>query len=185
MSRFSYEKQAAVMIIVAARKEREEILFIKRAEYMASHGGEVAFPGGKWEEGDQGLLDTAYRETHEEVGISSASLRLRGEMPSGYTGKGVKVTPYAADLVKDLPLKVCDFEIESAFWAPVGEFLADNRVRTDIFTHDGHEYWSPVYEYGGYTVWGFTARTLVYFLNKFYSAGIYREHSAPEVLYVP
>ena len=183
MQNKSLKNQAAVMIIVCEIDDHDQLLFTKRSQHLNTHGGEVAFPGGKWEPSDKSLLNTAYRETFEEVGLSQACLNLRGELPAHYTRNKVKVTPFAAH-VKGLPeLTLCEFEIESVFWAPTSFFLRDNRTQTDIFEFNNSEYWAPVYHYLDYKIWGFTARLLVTFLNKYYGASISRNHTAPEKLF--
>ena len=178
-----FENQAAVMVIVFSHKGEDRVLLTRRAQHMASHGGEVACPGGKWEPGDETLLCTAYRETHEELGIPPSLLAFKGELMPFFTRKGVLVKPFISHLIASPILQPCKFEIESTFWLPLDVLLNDERVITHVLHMGSKEYWAPVYEYKGYKVWGVTARILVAFVNNFYDAGISRSHTAPEVLY--
>lgn len=171
--------EAAVMVIVSTRPEGRAVLLTERSAHLSAHSGEVAFPGGKWELGDCNLLQTALRETYEEVGIPSSALRVLGQLPVGLTGRGVRVTPYVAELLSEVPLVLDPGELSSFFWMPEEALLRDARVRTDVFLRNGREYWAPAYHYAQYHIWGLTARVLVQFLNEYWQAGITRHHGAP------
>ncbi len=178
-----YKNQAAVLVIINEIDGAARLLFIQRSKHLNSHAGEIAFPGGKWESSDDSLVDTAYRETFEEVGIEKSALSYKGELPAHFTRRQVKVSPYVVSLNSPVELRLCEFELESAFWAPVDYFCQDTRVQTDIFNFNEKEYWAPVYQYQGAKIWGFTARLLVTFLNQYYGTTISRSHSAPEKVF--
>lgn len=174
--------QAAVLILVAGQGEQQRVLLAKRSSHLNSHGGEVGFPGGKWERGDASLKHTALRETFEEVAIAPESVRLWGQLPPSCTRRGVCVTPF----VGEVPETVCAVpnsdEFSECFWVGKSLLLEDRRQRTDIFVVAGDEYWSPAYQFGGHTVWGFTARVLVQFINRYWGGDLTLSHpSAPIV----
>ncbi len=176
--------QAAVLIAIANANDGEEsVLLTERALHLSIHSGEVAFPGGKREEADGSLLDTALRESHEEVGLEPSRVSIIEELPVAQTRHGIAVTPYVGRVDSSKGLVANDDELQSLFWVPINFLLEDSRKRTDIFTLDGREYWAPVYDWMGYTIWGFTARVMVDFLNKVYGQDIRRESDAPEVPY--
>ena len=175
--------EAAVLIAVAGVGAQEALLLTRRAEHLHTHSGEVALPGGKWDQGDANLAVTALREAYEEVGLLPAKVSDLQAMASRYTRQGTRVTPFVGRIPVGEPLTPCAFELHSLFWLPVHALLRDERIRTDIFTLEGKEYWAPVYQHGGYTIWGFTAKLLADFANHFYGAGISRAHIAPEVHY--
>lgn len=179
----SFAGHAAVMVITRSFGGESHLLLTERAAHLAAHPGEVALPGGKWEAADSGLLATALRETEEEVAIPPAALRVDGALPRGYTGSGVPVTAFVAELKEDVDLRIDPAELSAAFWMPERELLLDARVRTDVFERGGAEYWAPAYHYQQYHVWGFTARVLVQFMNVYRQAGIVRRHSAPVFRY--
>ena len=181
-----FQSQAAVIAVLSSpSSETPEgaVLLTKRASYLKSHAGEVALPGGKWEHGDGSLADTAFRECWEEVGIPKSALSVKGELPVQYSRKGIKVTPFVCDLVHPVELALCDFELEASFWFPLRELLNDRRQQTDLFVQGGAEFWAPVYHYGGYKIWGLTARILVSLANHYFDVNIVRESNAPEVLF--
>ncbi|BCD97249.1 NUDIX hydrolase [Marinagarivorans cellulosilyticus] len=174
---------AAVLIALAGEGEQQQILLTRRSKRMNSHRGEVALPGGMWEPQDACLQATALREAHEEVGLPPAMVTPVAAMPVRATRQGTRVTPFIAQVPENLPLVPCQYELESLFWLPLAILAADQRQRTDIFIAEGQEYWAPVYRFSGYKIWGFTARLLVDYLNRFHGAHIGRAHSAEEVIY--
>lgn len=186
----SYQKppeivnEAAVLIAIAEGEGgQESVLLTERAKHLSIHSGEVAFPGGKREAADSSLLDTALRESHEEVGLEPSRVSIIDALPLSNTRQGIRVAPYVGRVDSPAGLVPNDDELQSLFWVPVDFLLQDARTRTDVFSHQGKEYWAPVYEWMGYTIWGFTARVMVEFLNRVYDQEIGRESDAPEIPY--
>lgn len=175
---------AAVLIIISGQPGSEKVLLTKRAMTLRLHAGEVAFPGGKQEEDDNDLYQTALRECYEEVGIANDSLTLEAELPPHFTRRGSAVAPFVASLTRRVNLSLNEDEIQEAFWAPVSLFTEDKRSKTHIFKASQREYWAPVYHFENYEIWGFTARVLVSLANLYYGKSLTREHpSAPELIY--
>ncbi len=176
--------QAAVLIAITEAADGQEfVLLTERAKHLSIHSGEVAFPGGKWESEDSSLLDTALRESHEEVGLAPSRVNIIEQLPVSHTRQGISVTPYVGRVESRDGLVANIDELQSLFWVPIDFLLKDIRERTDIFTVEGSEYWSPVYDWMGYTIWGFTARVMVDFLNRVYGQNIQRCSEAPEIPY--
>jgi len=179
-----FRDQAAVLIAVAKSSNGEEaVLLTKRAEHLTLHSGEVAFPGGKWEHEDSCLRDTALRESQEEVGLMPSRVDVFSELPAAHTRLGMKVTPYVGHVDSQEGLEANDNELQSFLWIPLNFLLEDCRTRTDIFVLSGREYWAPVYDWMDYTIWGFTARVMVDFMNRVYNRQITRNNPAPEIPY--
>jgi len=177
-------EQAAVLIAIAQGAAREEsILLTLRAQHLSAHSGEVAFPGGKKDEDDTDLLATALRETYEEVGLAPSRVKIIEQLPVSHTYRGVNVTPFVGLVDSQEGLRANDDELQSLFWVPMDFLKKDLRTRTDIFHINGQEHWSPVYDFDGYRIWGFTARVLVEFLNRVYALEIGRENAAPEITF--
>lgn len=175
--------EAAVLVALAGSGEDERILLTQRAAHLTMHSGEVAFPGGMQEPQDASLRHTALREAHEEVGLRPELVSVVGQLPRASTRSGICVTPFVGRVLEDVELVANLSELESFFWVPTAFLLEDNRLRTDIFQSAAGEHWAPVYNYLGYTIWGFTARVLVEFVNRFWAAGLGLEHEAPRALY--
>ncbi len=179
----NYEGQAAVLLVLCHSPEAlvgEHLLLTKRSEHLSSHSGEVAFPGGMWDAEDQCLQTTALRESYEEVGLKSSLVEIEGQLPVSFTRHGTKVTPYYGRVYEPPSLMINPSELDALFWVPLKVFQKDQRVKTTIFHLDGREYWAPVYEFDSYTIWGFTARVIIEFMNQQYDLNLTREHSVPE-----
>ncbi len=180
-----YNRQAAVLIAITEICGEDHVLLTKRAEHLTHHGGEVSFPGGMWEPQDEDLLQTALRETHEEVGLHPDRVDVLAELGVCQTRQGVRVTPFTGAVDSSDGLEPNIGELDSLFWVPLSFLEEDRRVRTDLFQINGKEYWSPVYQFEEFEIWGFTARLIVDFLNQFRGQLIERPNVAPEKLYVP
>ncbi|MDQ2075465.1 CoA pyrophosphatase [Marinimicrobium sp. ABcell2] len=152
-----FPEQAAVMVLITDHPTRPELIYTLRAQHMRQHAGEVAFPGGKWEPQDPDLLTTALRETHEEVDLPPAQIRLLGAFKPSATRAGTKVTPFVGLVAHSVALTPNPNELESVFRVPLGWFTPENCLRVDEFRRAGKVYRVPAYGYGEYEIWGFTA----------------------------
>jgi 8-oxo-dGTP pyrophosphatase MutT (NUDIX family) len=156
---------AAVLIPVIARSE-PTILFTQRTTNLARHSGQVSFPGGRRDPGDLSPLETALRETKEEIGIDPAFISVVGYLPRYRTGTGYDISPVVGVLAPNFTLAPNPDEVAETFEAPLAFFLdpANRRVETRVwgarersfyvFTHDQH------------TIWGATAAILVDFAAR-------------------
>ncbi len=140
-------------------KERELwVLFTKRSENLVTHRGQVSFPGGAREEGDENLLETAIRETEEEIGLPRKQIVVLGPLSPIVTVTNFYVEPYVAAIPHPVELKPSPGEIEELWEIPVAALLAPTAVEEREFP--GREEPVLFYHYGPKTVWGATARIL-------------------------
>ncbi len=175
---------AAVLLALYGRVQQPELILTRRAGHLNSHAGEVSLPGGKWEPADTGPGDTALRETEEEIALPRDRVSLLGELPDHFSKKGLLVKPVVG-WVNDLPQLVpSPDELESIFTVPLGFFLEDQRIRTDVYTTKAGVHWSPAWQYQQYEIWGLTARILVDLLNGVFDANLSRQNAAAERLRV-
>ena len=84
---------AAVLVPVVEYDPEPKILLTRRADHLAKHSGQVAFPGGKVEAQDDTPVATALRETHEEVGLDPTHVEIAGFLDTYETGTGFRVLP--------------------------------------------------------------------------------------------
>jgi 8-oxo-dGTP pyrophosphatase MutT (NUDIX family) len=152
-------KKSAVLILLFPEKEILRTVLIERPVYVGVHSGQVAFPGGKFEEADENLINTALREASEEIGIVRENIEILGTLTNLYiTPSNFIVTP------------VIGFTLSKPIFYPdpreVGRVISiDLNLLNDIsikgvktIQHSsGFKIKTPYYDVEGLTVWGATA----------------------------
>lgn len=154
---------AGVLIPVMARAATLSVLLTQRSAELKHHAGQVSFPGGRMEEHDEDVRDTALRETHEEVGIAPHHVSVIGYLGPMPTITGYAVTPVVG-LVSDAAQLVIDrTEVEYAFEVPL-DFLLDE-ANDRLIERQFHGRSIPMLEfrYEGQRIWGATAQMLLTF----------------------
>lgn len=163
---------SAVLIAVTHVAEPHVIL-TKRSANLSSHAGEVAFPGGKWDEGDGDLLETALRESREEVGLQAEHVfEVVGQLKPVVSRSGLNVTPYVAIVDDEAQLTPNLQELDSIFKVPLTFFMDGSNVRSKAIDYKGQRVVIPAYHYDGYMIWGLTAFMIVDLVNSAFNAGI-------------
>jgi len=160
-------KESAVLVPVYEEDGEPGLLFTKRSDDLPRHAGQVSFPGGRREEQDETLLDTALRELHEEVGIPSGNVDVVGRFTEVQTTTGYSINPFVGGVPRDFEYVKQESEVAELIFAPVTE-LAEPSVH-ERRRKGGHKL--HYFHYEGYTIWGATAEILVEFLN---AVGLWR-----------
>lgn len=109
---------AGVLIPLFMKEGTAHVLLTLRTNDVASHKGQISFPGGGWEDGDKTTLDTALRETQEEVGIRPADVEVIGELDDVMAVSSHRVTPYVGFIPHPYPLAVNTHEIAEVIEIP-------------------------------------------------------------------
>lgn len=117
-------RSAAVLFPFVKVAEEWHVLFIHRAERGEFHRGEVAFPGGGREKEDDSLIETALRETNEELGISSHKIHVFGYLPPMPTISRYWVTPIVGTIDWPTPVQINPEEVKHTFTIPY-QWLSD------------------------------------------------------------
>ena len=156
--------KAAVLLAITAEEE-PELIYTLRSNKVSSHKGEVAFPGGREEEGDLSLADTALREAEEEIGLDRNLVEILGSLDTTVSRYGISVTPYVGIIPPNPNLNESSSEIESYFRVPISYLANDIRHRNDKVTEGGETFFMPAYKYNEYIIWGLTAMITVNFLR--------------------
>lgn len=164
--------EAGILLPVIDRGGEPGLIFTQRAAHLKTHRGQVAFPGGKRDQGDPSLEYTALRESHEEIGLPGASVSVAGQLSQVMSLHRILVTPYVGVVNGDPELRANPGEIDSIFTVPISFFMEDRRLRTDTLAFQDHTLYVPCYQWGQYHIWGLSAVVLVDFLNVVYGAGI-------------
>lgn len=152
---------ASVLIPIVVRPTGLTVLLTQRTAHLNDHAGQVAFPGGRRDDGDADPVATALREADEEIGLEPGQVEVLGCMPEFRTGTGFRVTPVLALVTPPLNLKLDDFEVAEVFEVPLDAMQADGfwgRVEAE-FKGNKAEFWAAHWQ--EYYVWGATAGMLV------------------------
>ena len=156
--------KAAVLLAITAEEE-PELIYTLRSNKVSSHKGEVAFPGGREEQGDLSLAETALREAEEEIGLDRNLVEILGSLDTTVSRYGISVTPYVGIIPPNPNLNESSSEIESYFRVPISYLANDIRHRNDKVTEGGETFFMPAYKYNEYIIWGLTAMITVSFLR--------------------
>ncbi|MCK5391450.1 MAG: CoA pyrophosphatase [Deltaproteobacteria bacterium] len=162
---------ASVMMILKESGQGYSLLFIKRPESDRDpFSGHMAFPGGRMESADNSKLETAIRETYEEVGINiNSSGRILGSIddvnPNNPRARNYIVTPYLSVLNEEVVIKPDVREVERTLWIPMHHLVDDRNLEVRIVERDGREVKDYAYQYEQYLIWGMTGRILHQFLS--------------------
>ncbi len=149
-------RRAAVMILLFDVDGEPHIFLTKRTDEMEHHPGQIALPGGRFDDEDGDLRVTALRETHEELGVAPESVEVLGRLDDVFTAaSSFVVTPFVA-VAAERPVAVpCEREIARVLEVPLAGLLQADRElpdQPDILTLR--------YPLLGEDVWGATARIL-------------------------
>jgi len=152
--------RAAVLVPLVLRDDGLTILLTQRTAHLNNHGGQVSFPGGRAEASDTSPIDTALRETEEEVGLARRHVHVLGTLPDYYTGTGYCVTPVVGLITPPFELRADPFEVAEIFEVPLA-FLMDglNHQRLSAPLPSGRRsFYAMPYE--RFYIWGATAGML-------------------------
>ena len=153
-------RSAAVLVPITTFNGRAEVILTKRASLLKHHPGQIAFPGGKMDETDTNLAQTAFREAWEEIAFPSSHASILGELAQHETITGFNVTPILAHVEKPFDVVPERGEVAEVFSVPLEHVLNLDRFQIQ------YRYWQGVKRkyyavpYGPYYIWGATARML-------------------------
>jgi 8-oxo-dGTP pyrophosphatase MutT (NUDIX family) len=150
---------AAVMIAVTDRPEPGIVLTVRR-EHMRTHAGQVAFPGGRIDPGEN-AVQAALREAWEEIGLDPATAEVVDEVDTYRTITGFMVTPVLAVVPPDQQLSPHEHEVADWFEAPLHFVLdpANQQLKSALFQGRERHYYEIVWN--DRKIWGATAAMIV------------------------
>jgi 8-oxo-dGTP pyrophosphatase MutT (NUDIX family) len=160
--RFPVLRRAAVLIPIVRRPEGLTVLLTQRTEHLTNHAGQVSFPGGRAEEDDSSPIETALRETQEEIGLMRRHVEIVGVLPDHVTASAYVVTPVVGLVTPPFDLTAESNEVAVIFEVPL-RFLMDgmNHQRMSFELPDGggrRSFYAMPYE--RFFIWGATAGML-------------------------
>jgi len=172
-----HQREAAVLVLLgvlddlpAARRSPGaavagdlDVLLVERASSLRAHPGQIAFPGGRVDPQDAGVVDAALREAEEETGLDPAGVELLGTLPPlPLPVSNHLVTPVLGWWAEPGPVRVVDTaECAAVFRMPVADLLAPTNRFTSVLHRAGvTRHRGPAFQVAGTVVWGFTAYVL-------------------------
>lgn len=155
---------AAVLIPIFRDRGAYGILFTKRSNKVEAHKGQISFPGGRVDKGDASLLDTALRETQEEIGLPRETVEVLGRMDDARTmSSNYVVHPFVGLIPYPYPFTLSSHEVEKLILVPFSLFFAPEKLVP--VQYEDSTYQSLTYAYDGEVIWGATARIMQNLVN--------------------
>ena len=156
-------RPAAVLVPLVKRINGLHVILTRRTDHLSDHAGQISFPGGRQEEFDATIEETALRETEEEIGLNRGHVELIGRIDDYYTVTGYQVTPVIGLVTPPFDLVPDDHEVAEVFEVPL-EFIlnpGNQKLQTVAFEGTRRRYFAIPYR--EYYIWGATAGMLVNF----------------------
>ena len=152
---------SAVLVPIYFRDGEYHIIFIRRTETVKAHKGQISFPGGMCEKEDKSSMDTALRESQEEIGLLPEDVEILGELDDEVTTtSNYIVSPFVGIIPWPYRLAKNEDEVDEILYVPLPALLDKDCLKPDTETLDGKTVKSFAYHYQVNVIWGATARIL-------------------------
>ena len=155
-----HQRPAAVLVPIVDRGAQATVLLTQRTEHLPSPAGQIAFPGGKVEDHDDGAIGTALRETREEIGLEPGFVDIIGFLDDYQTATGFRVTPAVAIVTPGFTLSLDNTEVADVFEVPLGFLMDTTNHEMHAREWKGAERRYYAIPYGKRYIWGATAGIL-------------------------
>jgi 8-oxo-dGTP pyrophosphatase MutT (NUDIX family) len=153
-------RKAAVLVPIIQSGIYLDILLTLRTDLVEHHKNQISFPGGVADGDDESIIDTALRETYEELGIKRDTIEILGELEQLTTPSGFHISPVVGYLSSLPALRINPTEVTEVFTVPLDFFLEEQNMRSERRVVDGTEYDIYFYHYGEKIIWGATAHMI-------------------------
>jgi len=154
----SDSRRAAVLVPILVEGEDARVVYTVRKDDLADHAGQISFPGGSIESGDDSLMETALREAEEEIDLSPKLVEVVGELEEMYIPpSNFRVSPFVGLLPPEAEMVLAPDEVEEIFTVSLATLAANETFQKVLWRRDGRDYEVPVFAIGGRNIWGATA----------------------------
>lgn len=165
LERAEEAQAAAVLVPLFVDAGQLWVLLTKRADSLSSHRGQIAFPGGRLEEGEDAWT-AALRESQEEIGLDPKKVLRLGQLDAAQTPSGFHIVPCVGVVPFPLDTVLNKDEIEEVFPVPITALANPQMIEDRTVDIDGVRRVLRVYHVGRRQIWGFTARVLENLLER-------------------
>lgn len=153
-------RPAGVLVPIEVVDGQPMVILTKRASHLKHHPGQIAFPGGKKDEGDADVVATALREAQEEIGLDPQNVEVLGTLEPHETVSSFTVTPVVGMIKAPFAFAPEPGEVEEVFRVPLSHLSDINRFSIQGRRWRGQRRYYFTVPYGPYYIWGATARML-------------------------
>jgi len=155
-----HPRPSAVLVPLVDHAEGMSVLLTQRTDHLHAHAGQVSFPGGRVEPGDHDCIDTALRETEEEIGLDREHVEVVALLEPYDTMTGFRITPVVGIVRPGFELELDTFEVAAAFEVPFGHAFDTNRYQRKAYDYMGKRRSFYVLDHDERYIWGATAGIL-------------------------
>ena len=160
----------AVLIPIYEKTGEYYLIVTKRTEEVNYHKGQISFPGGGRQVEDKTLIDTALRESWEEIGLDPKDVEILGELDDMVTTTNFIISPFVAVIPYPYAFRASTREVEVIIEVPLAVLLDKNNFKEELKLRQGELVPEYTYMYGEWEIWGATARILKQFLEVIFGA---------------
>jgi 8-oxo-dGTP pyrophosphatase MutT (NUDIX family) len=162
-------QDSAVMVLLFFNNNNElATCIIKRSIYNGNHSGQMALPGGKYEFVDKNLLNTAIRETYEEVGLQINDYEVLGQLtPLMIPISNILVSPFVSFIDYEPKFNINYNEVQQIYLPTISSFLNTNNLKIKIEEKNNTKTYIPYYNIENESIWGATAMIMSEFCELY------------------
>lgn len=162
--------KAGVLLLLYPNLTDLSLILIKRPQYKGIHSGQISLPGGKVETSDKNLIDTALRETEEEIGVPAKFIDVLGTLTPLYIPvSDTEVFP-SVGFTGEKPLFEPDpYEVDFLIELPIAQLLKPEIIETKIYQDNKYNGIIPYFNINNNHIWGATAMILSEFIDIIYN----------------
>ena len=156
---------AGVLLLLYTKGEDICVLLNKRTNRVEHHKGEISFPGGAQDPEDATILDTALRETHEEMGVETMDVEILCRLDPVSTRSLFLITPFVGTIPASYPFRASGVEVAEILEVPIPALVSQLSSSKPVKGEGTEQDSGQTYTYGEHLIWGATARILTQFLG--------------------
>jgi len=174
-SALATDRPAAVLVGLIKHQHSLHILMTRRAPHLATHAGQISFPGGKIETHDATPVDAALREAHEEVALKPDHVTILGSLSVLRSPAGFIVAPIVGMIGRDEGAQVMlspdPAEVDDILLLPLDHMLDRQNYRRQIHVRDGVARQTWVIDHPTHYIWGLSAAIIVELSDRLHIQG--------------